>query len=124
MIAIAALEVLKEEKLAENAEAMGKIFRAGLREIGSPLIELIRGRGLMNAIVIRSQKGMEAWDVCLALKDKGILAKPTHQHIIRFTPPCIITEEQIRDSLAAIKETFAELDTKIGAGKAASVRAQ
>ncbi len=124
VIAIAALEVLKEEKLAENAEAIGKIFRAGLRGIDSPLIELIRGRGLMNAIVIKPQKDIEAWDVCLALKDKGLLAKPTHRHIIRFTPPCIITEAQIRDSLTKIKETFAELDAKIGTDKAASVRAQ
>ncbi len=115
VVAIAALEVLKEEKLSENAEAMGKIFRAGLREIDSPLVELIRGRGLMNAVVIKPQKGIEAWDVCLVLKDHGILAKPTHRHIIRFTPPCVITEAQVRDSLVGIKEAFAILDKKIEA---------
>lgn len=120
VIAIAALDVLKDEKLSENAAAMGKIFRAGLREIDSPLIELIRGRGLMNAIVIKPQKGVEAWDVCLALKDKGILAKPTHRHIIRFTPPCVITEDQIRDSLLRIKKTFAEVDAKIASGEIAT----
>jgi len=121
VIAIAALKVLKEEKLSENAEAMGEIFRAGLQEIDSPLIETIRGRGLMNAVVIKPQKNLEAWDVCLALKDNGILAKPTHRHIIRFTPPCIINEQQTRDALAKIAETFAELDAKISNHDSAAV---
>jgi ornithine--oxo-acid transaminase len=122
VISIAALKVLKDEGLSENAEAMGEIFRAGLREIDSPLIELVRGRGLMNAVVIKPQKNLEAWDVCLALKDKGILAKPTHRHIIRFTPPCMITENQVRDAMKQIKQTFTELDAKIAGGMAAKVR--
>jgi ornithine--oxo-acid transaminase len=122
VIARAALEVLREEKLAENAEAMGKIFRAGLQEIESPLVELVRGKGLMNAVVIKPLKDLEAWDVCLALKEHGILAKPTHRHIIRFTPPCIITEPQIREALDKIKDTFAELNARIGANKAATFR--
>ncbi len=112
-IAIAALRVLRDEKLAENADKMGEIFRTGLGKIESPLIELIRGRGLMNAMIIKPQGGIEAWDVCLALKDQGLLAKPTHRHIIRFTPPCIINEKQINESLGMIKAAFATLNEKI-----------
>jgi len=121
VVSIASLEVLKNEKLAENAERMGKIFRDGLSEIDSPLIEQVRGKGLMNAVVIKPQKNLEGWDVCLKLKDKGLLAKPTHRHIIRFTPPCIITEAQIHESVALIKQTFAELGAKINTGSAASI---
>jgi len=113
VVSIAALEVLRDEKMSENAEEMGKIFREGLRKIESPLIELVRGRGLMNAVVIKPQNGIEAWDVCVMLKDRGLLAKPTHRHIIRFTPPCVITEQQINDSLEIINATFVELNEKI-----------
>lgn len=108
-VAIAALEVIQEEKLAENAEKMGKIFRKKLKAIDSQLIELVRGKGLLNAVVIKSTNGITAWDVCIALMKNGLLAKPTHEHIIRFTPPLIINEEQMEEALAVIEKTFAEL---------------
>lgn len=108
-VSIAALEVLLEENLAENAEKMGKLFRKKLKSIDSKLIELVRGKGLLNAVVIHSVNGITAWDVCLALKNNGLLAKPTHEHIIRFTPPLVINEEQLTQALAIIEKTFAEL---------------
>ncbi|WP_423127678.1 ornithine--oxo-acid transaminase [Gaoshiqia sp. Z1-71] len=108
-VAIAALEVIREEKLAENATKMGELFRGEMRKIKSEMIEIVRGKGLLNAIVIKPTGGKTAWDVCLAMKANGILAKPTHQHIIRFTPPLIITEEQMNDAINRIKATFAGL---------------
>jgi ornithine--oxo-acid transaminase len=105
-VAIAALEVIKNEKLAENAERLGKIFRDELRNVKSDMIELVRGKGLLNAVVIKPKGGKTAWDVCLAMKDKGLIAKPTHEHIIRFAPPLVITEKQIREALSLIKEAF------------------
>ena len=105
-VAIAALEVVKEEKLAENAEKLGKIFREELRKIDSDMIELVRGKGLLNAIIIKPKNGKEAWDVCLKLRDNGLLAKPTHGHIIRFAPPLVINEEQVRKAADIIKETI------------------
>jgi len=109
-VAIAALEVIREENLSENAEKMGKIFRKRLRSIDSKLIELVRGKGLLNAVVINSSNGISAWDVCIALKNNGLLAKPTHEHIIRFTPPLIINEEQLMEAIGIIEKTFAELN--------------
>lgn len=108
-VAIAALDVIREENLAENAEKMGKIFRKKLKSIDSKLIEIVRGKGLLNAVVINSVNGITAWDVCIALKNNGLLAKPTHEHIIRFTPPLIINEEQLLEAIAIIEKTFAEL---------------
>lgn len=108
-VAIAALDVIKEENLAENAEHMGKIFRKRLKAIDSELIEIVRGKGLLNAVVIKSINGISAWDVCIALKNNGLLAKPTHEHIIRFTPPLVINEEQLNEALDIIEKTFAEL---------------
>lgn len=105
-VAIAALEVVKEEKLAEKAEYLGKIFRDEMRAVKSEMIELVRGKGLLNAVVIRPKNGKEAWDVCVKMKDMGLLAKPTHQHIIRFAPPLVITEEQLREAIAIIKEAI------------------
>jgi len=105
-IAIASLEVVRDEKLAENAEKMGTIFRNELTKINSEMIELVRGKGLLNAIVIRPKNGKTAWDVCVAMKDNGLLAKPTHGHIIRFAPPLIITEAQIHDAIAIIKKSI------------------
>ncbi len=107
-VAIAALEVIKNEKLAENAERLGKILRDGLRSIHSPMIELVRGKGLLNAIVIKPTNGKEAWDVCLAMRDNGLLAKPTHQHIIRLAPPLVINEEQIHEAIEIIKKSLAQ----------------
>ena len=105
-VAMAALEVLKEENLAERAEELGKKFRAELRNIDSPMIELVRGKGLLNAIVIKPTNGNTAWDVCVALKENGLLAKPTHEHIIRFAPPLVITEEQLMESVDIISRTI------------------
>jgi ornithine--oxo-acid transaminase len=105
-VAIAALEVIKNEKLAENAERLGQIFRKEFTGIKSDMIELVRGKGLLNAVVIRPKGGKEAWDVCLAMKEKGLIAKPTHGHIIRFAPPLIITESQLMEAIGLIKEAF------------------
>ncbi|MEJ5317733.1 MAG: ornithine--oxo-acid transaminase [Tenuifilum sp.] len=109
-VAIAALEVVKEEKLAENAERLGKIFRDEMKSIKSEMIELVRGKGLLNAVVIRNKPGKTAWDVCLAMAEKGVLAKPTHGNIIRFAPPLVITEEQLREAIGLIKEAFKQFE--------------
>ena len=108
-VAIAAMEVIREENLAENAERLGKIFRKRLKSIDSELIEIVRGKGLLNAVVIKPVNGKSAWDVCVALKDNGLLAKPTHEHIIRFTPPLVITEDQLMEAIGIIEKTFAEI---------------
>ena len=108
-VAISALEVVKEEKLAERAEELGEIFRNELQKIDNEMIELVRGKGLLNAIVIKPKNGKEAWDVCMKMRDNGLLAKPTHQHIIRFAPPLVITEEQIHESVAIIKKSLDEI---------------
>ena len=105
-VAIAALTVLKDEKLAENAERLGQIFRSEMKGIKSDMVELVRGKGLLNAVAIRPKNGKTAWDVCLAMKDKGVIAKPTHEHIIRFAPPLVITEAQLMEALGLIKEAF------------------
>ena len=105
-VAIAALEVIKNEKLAENSERLGKIFRDEMKNIKSDMIELVRGKGLLNAVVIRPKGGKTAWDVCLAMKDMGLIAKPTHEHIIRFAPPLVITEPQLKEAISLIKEAF------------------
>lgn len=102
-VAVAALEVVKEEKLAERAEELGKIFRAEIKKIDSDMIELVRGKGLLNAIVIKPKNGKEAWDVCVKMAELGLLAKPTHQHIIRFAPPLVITEDQLHEAIGIIK---------------------
>jgi len=109
-VAIAALEVVRDEKLAENAQKMGEIFRSEVSAINSPFIELVRGKGLLNAIVIKPHNGKSAWDVCLKMRDNGLLAKPTHDHIIRFAPPLVINEAQVREAVAIIKESIKELE--------------
>lgn len=109
-VAIAALEVVRDEKLAENAERLGRIFRDEMRAVKSDMIELVRGKGLLNAIVIRPKNGKEAWDVCLAMAELGLLAKPTHGHIIRFAPPLIINEEQLRDAISIIKKAILQFE--------------
>lgn len=105
-VAIAALDVVKDEKLAENAERLGQLFRDELRKIDSNMIELVRGKGLLNAIIIKPKDGKEAWDVCVKMADNGLLAKPTHGHIIRFAPPLIINEEQIMEAVEIIKKSI------------------
>jgi ornithine--oxo-acid transaminase len=109
-VAIASLQVIKDENLAENSERLGKIFRDEMNGIKSEMIELVRGKGLLNAVVIRPKNGKTAWDVCLAMKDNGLIAKPTHEHIIRFAPPLVITEAQIREAVEIIRKTFAEFE--------------
>jgi len=105
-VAIAALNVIKDEKLAENAEKCGKLFRDELNNIKSDMVELVRGKGLLNAMVIKPKNGKEAWDVCLKLRDNGLLAKPTHGHIIRFAPPLVINEAQVKEAANIIKESI------------------
>lgn len=107
-VSIASMEVLIGEKLADNAVKMGKLFRDEMSAIKSPIIEDVRGKGLLNAIQIHPLKGKKAWDLCLIMKENGILAKPTHEHTIRFTPPLIITEAQMIEAIELIRKSFAE----------------
>ncbi len=104
-VAMAALEVVRDEKLAEKAEYLGEILRRELKAIPSTMISLVRGRGLLNAIVIKPKNGKEAWDVCLKMAENGLLAKPTHGDIIRFAPPLVITEEQLMECVDIIKRS-------------------
>ena len=134
-VAIRALELIQEENMVERAEYLGNIFRDGLRALNSPLIKVVRGKGLLNAIVIDESKanGHSAWDLCMLMKEKGLLvgralkiahvreatevnvnadasqAKPTHQNIIRLAPPLVITEEQIKTALRIIDDALREL---------------
>lgn len=108
-VAKASLEVVKEEKLAERSNELGSMFRDELRKIDHPMLKLVRGKGLLNAIVVEPKNGYEAWDVCLKLKERGILCKPTHRHIIRLAPPLVITKEQLLDVVRIIKEVFEEI---------------
>ena len=105
-VAMAALEVVKDEKLAENSERLGQILRKELEAIDSDMITLVRGKGLLNAIVIKPKNGIEAWDVCMKLRDNGLLAKPTHGDIIRFAPPLVMTEAQLMECIEIIKKTI------------------
>lgn len=105
-VAMAALDVVRDEKLAENAEALGKILRSELESIDSDMITLVRGKGLLNAIIIKPQDGVDAWDVCLALRDNGLLAKPTHGDIIRLAPPLVITEKQLFECCDILRKTI------------------
>jgi ornithine--oxo-acid transaminase len=105
-VAIAALNVLKKEKLSENSERLGKVLRDELNKIKSDRITLVRGKGLFNAIVIEPKGGVTAWEVCLKMMENGLLAKPTHDDIIRFAPPLTITEEQIMECAKIIRESI------------------
>ena len=105
-VAVAALEVVKEEKLAERAEKLGKLFRSEMEKIDSDMIELVRGKGLLNAVVIRPKNGKTAWDVCVKMAENGLLAKPTHNHIIRFAPPLVITEDELMEAIGIIKKSI------------------
>lgn len=130
-VAIRALEIIRDEKMVERAERLGNMFRKGLMDLDNPMISTIRGKGLLNAIVIDESKtgGHSAWDLCMLMKDKGLLvgralkiahlkkientddfkAKPTHQNIIRLAPPLVITEEQIQKALSIIDNAMKEL---------------
>lgn len=105
-VAMTAMQVVLDEKLAENANDLGELLRNELRAIKSDRVTLVRGKGLLNAIIIKEKDGISAWDVCLKLAENGLLAKPTHGDIIRFAPPLVITKEQILDCASIIRKTI------------------
>lgn len=112
-VAMTALEVVKDEKLAENAEKLGSIFRMRMQKLveKSDLLELVRGKGLLNAVVINdTEESSTAWDICVALKGNGLLAKPTHGNIIRFAPPLVMTEEQLHECCDIIESTLMDFE--------------
>ncbi|KAK7951823.1 ornithine aminotransferase [Apiospora aurea] len=110
-VSIRALEIMEEEQLTEKAEKLGNVFRESIAAFKSPVVKTIRGKGLLNAVVIDESKtnGHSAWDLCLLLKDKGLLAKPTHGNIIRFAPPLVISETQLQKAIGIIDEALQEL---------------
>ncbi|MDA3928597.1 MAG: ornithine--oxo-acid transaminase [Prolixibacteraceae bacterium] len=110
VVAMEALQIIKDEKLEENSTKMGELFRKEMSEFESPYIEEVRGKGLLNAITIRPNNGKEAWDVCLAMKEHGVIAKPTHGNIIRFTPPLTINETEMMDAISKIKKAIKEFE--------------
>jgi ornithine--oxo-acid transaminase len=109
-VAVEALKFVKDEHLTEKSEKLGKVFRAEINKIHSPYIAEVRGRGLLNAVVIKPHNGKEAWDVCLEMMKNGLLAKPTHRHIIRFAPPLVITEAQIKQAVKIIAKSIKSLE--------------
>ncbi|MGB4845573.1 MAG: ornithine--oxo-acid transaminase [Ferruginibacter sp.] len=108
-VAITALQVLKDENMCANAEAMGKLFRSELEKLNSPYISIVRGKGLLNAIVIKHSNPNAAWYLCLILKENGLLAKPTHGDKIRFAPPLVITKEQVMECVGIIDKSLKQL---------------
>jgi len=117
-VAIKALEIVEEEQLTQRAQHLGEVFRQGLRDIQQKdaMITLIRGKGLLNAIVIDESKtnGHSAWDLCMLMKEKGLLAKPTHQNIIRLAPPLVISEDEVKTALKIIEASVKELPSLKG----------
>ncbi len=112
-VAIAALKVVKDEKLAENAQKLGELFRSEMNKYiqTSDIVKLVRGKGLLNAIVINDSEDSDtAWNICLKLRDNGLLAKPTHGNIIRFAPPLVMNEEQLMECVAIITKTLKEFE--------------
>jgi ornithine--oxo-acid transaminase len=106
-VATAALQVVLDEKLAENAALMGELFRIELSKVQSKWIKVIRGRGLLNALEINdTQDSKTAWNICLKMAENGLLAKPTHGNIIRFAPPLVINEAQIKEAVAIIETSL------------------
>lgn len=112
-VSIRALEIMEEEDLTAKADKLGNMFRDGLKALNTPILKVIRGKGLLNAVVIdeSAANGRTAWDLCLLLKSKGLLAKPTHGDIIRFAPPLVISEEDLKKGLNIIAEAIKELPT-------------
>jgi ornithine--oxo-acid transaminase len=108
-VAMTSLDVIREEKLAENAFKMGNIFRSEIQSIRSEMIDEVRGKGLLNAVAIKPDHPRSAWEICLRMKENGIIAKPTHEHTIRFTPPLVITGEQLYDAIDRIRKSFREM---------------
>lgn len=109
-VSIAALEVIRDERLAENAARLGQVFRDRMKGIHSDMVTDVRGKGLMNALVIKPKNGKTAWDVCLKLRDRGLLAKPTHQHIIRFAPPLVISKVELMQAIGIIENTIVQFE--------------
>lgn len=109
-VAKAALEVLVDEKLAENADRLGSVLRSRLAAIPSPMIKAVRGKGLLNAVEIGERPGKTAYDVCTRLLREGLLAKPTHGNIIRLAPPLVITEEQLLGAADVIEGVIASFE--------------
>lgn len=109
-VSIAALQVVQDEKLAENAERLGAIFRSRMEAIDSDMVGIVRGKGLLNAVIIKPRNGVEAWDVCLKMRDNGLLAKPTHRHIIRLAPPLVIEESELHEACDIIERSIKSLD--------------
>jgi ornithine--oxo-acid transaminase len=109
-VAIASLKVLQEEKLADHSEKMGNLFREAINQLQSPYVKLVRGKGLLNAILIEHSDKEAAWKLCLELKENGLLAKPTHGDKIRLAPPLIITESQLQECIGIIKKSLVSLD--------------
>lgn len=105
-VAMAAMQVVLDEKLAENAAVLGELFRSEMRKIKSDRVKLIRGKGLFNAVIIEEKDGINALDICIKLKENGLLAKPTHGDIIRFAPPLVINEEQLLECCSIIRRTI------------------
>ena len=105
-VAMEALQVLKDERMTENASELGDLFRQQLRGLQSPHINLVRGKGLLNAIVIDHPRPEAAWDLCLALKENGLLAKPTHGDKIRLAPPLVITRDQVLECVDIVKDSL------------------
>ncbi len=111
VVAMEALQVVKDENLVEKADKLGKIFRAEIAKVDSPMIELVRGKGLLNAVVIKPTNGKTAMDVCIKMAENGVLAKPTHDHIIRFAPPLVITEDELMKAIQIIKDTILSFES-------------
>ena len=109
-VAITALQVLKEEDLAANAEAMGRLLRSELEKLNSPLLAKVRGKGLLNAIIIKHTDPDAAWDLCLALMENGLLAKPTQGDKIRFAPPLVISKEQVMECVGIIEQSLKQFN--------------
>ena len=108
-VPMTALQVLKDENMAAQADAMGELLRSELRKLNSPFIETVRGKGLLNAIVIKHPNLDAAWELCLALKENGLLAKPTHGDKIRFAPPLVINKEQVLECVRIIEKSLSRL---------------
>jgi ornithine--oxo-acid transaminase len=114
-VAMEALEVIRDEKLTQNARRLGNLFRVEIQKYieRSTIVTKVRGRGLLNAIVINdSEESKTAWDICLKLKENGLLAKPTHGNIIRFAPPLVMTEDELKTCIHIITTTLKSFETK------------
>ena len=108
-VAVASLKALIDEKMGENAANLGPKFRSALEALDTPLLKGVRGRGLLNAIIIDDSKGVSAWDICLELMKEGLLTKPTHRNIIRLAPPLVINEEELNQATGIIGKVLTRM---------------